>query len=145
MGIKKKGLKISYFIKYFVVNKKGIVNILIISFLLLGIIFSFLILISTLNVFVNRFNYEYLYGSSYVADSYIVRFYTATGGKIIIENVPYSLSDPIINFGSSNLNSSLVEVNVYTIDVNSYRQSKFYINYSSGIEEYYQLDKTIVY
>jgi hypothetical protein len=140
-----KTLKISYFMKYLVANKKGIVNILIISFLLLGIIFSFLVLISTLNIFVNRFNYEYLYGNAYVADSYIVRFYTSTGGKIIIKNVPYNFSDPIINFGSSNLNGSLVEVNVYTVDVNSYRQLKFYINYSGGIVEYYQLDKAIVY
>ena len=140
-----KTLKNSYFMKYFVASKRGIVNILIISFLLLGIIFSFLVLISTLNIFVNRFNYEYLYGNSYVADSYIVRFYTATGGKIIIKNVPYNLSDPIINFGSSNLNGSLVEANVYTVDVNSYRQLKFYINYSAGIVEYYQLDKAIVY
>ena len=140
-----KTLKNSYFMKYFVASKKGIVNILIISFLLLGIIFSFLVLISTLNIFVNRFNYEYLYGSSYVADSYIVRFYTATGGKIIIKNVPYNLSDPIINFGSSNLNGSLVEANVYTVDVNSYRQLRFYINYSDKIVDYYQLDKAIVY
>jgi hypothetical protein len=51
-----KTLKNNYFMKYFVANKRGIVNILIISFLLLGIIFSFLVLISTLNIFVNRFN-----------------------------------------------------------------------------------------
>jgi len=133
------------FMKYSVVNKKGIVNFLIMSLLLLGIIFSFLVLISILNIFVNRFNYEYLYGNAYVGDSYIVRFYTATGGKIIIKNVPYNLSDPIINFGSSNQNGSIVEANVYTVDVNSYKQLRFYINYTSGIEEYYQLDKAIVY
>ncbi|MGC8816123.1 MAG: hypothetical protein ACP5O4_08065 [bacterium] len=123
-------------------NRKGLVNILIISFLVLGIIISFLSLVSTLNLFVNRFNYEYLYSSFYVADSYIVRFSTSTNGNIIIKSVPYNTTDPIINFGSANLNSSLVNANVYTFD-NNYKQLRFYINYSGSI--YYQIDKITVY
>ncbi len=124
--------------------KKGLSNILIISFLVLSVIFSFLVLFSTLNIFVNRFNYEYLYGSFYVADSYIVRFSTSTSGNIIIRNVPYNLSDSIINYGSVNLNSNLINANVYTIDSN-YKQLKFYIEYSGGISNYYQVDKITVY
>ena len=145
MRILKNDLKISYLVNYFVFNKKGMGNILIISFLLLGVIFSFLVFISTLNIFVNKVNYEYLYGSVYVADSYVVRFYTLTNGRVIIKNVPYNLSDSVINFGSSNLNDSVVEANIYTVDVNTYKQLKFYINYNGGIIDYYQLDKGIVY
>ncbi len=124
--------------------EKGLTNILIISFLALSIIFSFLILVSTLNIFVNRFNYEYLYGAFYVADSYIVRFSTSTSGKVIIKNVPFNLMDSIINYGSVNLSSNLINANIYTVD-NNYKQLRFYINYNGVISNYYQVDKTLVY
>lgn len=137
-----------FFMKHFFIKKKnlkkGLTNVLIISFLLLGVIFSFLVLISTLNIFVNRFNYEYLYGSFYVADSYIVRFSTSTSGKLIIKTVPYNLIDNVINYGSVSLNNNLINANIYTVD-NNYRQLRFYINYNGVISNYYQVDKVIVY
>lgn len=135
---------IQLFKKFFKKNIKGVVNILIISFLIIGIIISFLGLISILNLFVNKFNYEYLYSSFYVADSYIVRFSTSTSGNLIIKSVPYNINDPIVNFGSANLNSSLVNANVYTF-ANDYKQLRFYINYSGSIKNYYQVNKITVY
>ena len=126
-------------------KNKGVINIWIIAFLMVGIIFNFLVLVSTLNLWVNKFNYEYLYGAFYVADSYVVRVLTSTSGKIIVKSVPYDSSGLSVDFGVVNLNGTLTEANVYTVD-NNYKGLKFYIEYSQGlVNRYYQIDKVSVY
>lgn len=117
-------------------RKKGIVKSVVIIFLGFTVIFSLLSFVSILNTFSNYDRFYVFWQGYYLADSFIVKFYTnKTSGELLVNGVPFENSSPF------EVGKSWLQTNILSSPYPYRYTTKIKLSYSNGIEEYVIISK----